>query len=250
MRQAVICALCVLGLVIQIEANGQVVGTLTGVVLDADRLIPAVGLPVVIVEDVAKNRKSSPPSVFRSTTDEKGAFALPWVPGGNYNLCIGGKSEYLDPCQWAGDHGSITVSGSVQVLLPLMVQRGVKLVVRLMARGDSNSLFKGIAESGVANLDVRDTQGVRRVLTLERMSERVAEYSVLLPPNSKFIMTATSALTSFYDAAGQDVTAQLVLGKAIYLPGLRDNSSLKMRLPFALLDVDQEVLAYEVRLPQ
>lgn len=64
-------------------------------------------------------------------TDGGGAFAVPDLPVGDYNLCASAPSTaYLDPCVW-GQALRTTVSSAVAASTTIVLQRGVFLNVRV-----------------------------------------------------------------------------------------------------------------------
>ena len=64
-------------------------------------------------------------------TDGGGAFAVPDLPVGDYNLCASAPSTaYLDPCVW-GQALRTTVSSAVAASATIVLQRGVFLNVRV-----------------------------------------------------------------------------------------------------------------------
>jgi hypothetical protein len=79
MRPKPIVLLCLLCFCLTIHADSTT-GTITGIVLDAQGN-PAKDCIVVAQQSAEKMRDT-----YEATTDEKGAFKLENVPGGEYNL--------------------------------------------------------------------------------------------------------------------------------------------------------------------
>lgn len=68
---------------------------------------------------------------FDSVADSSGRYAIS-APPGQYSVCVhpGPQSLYLDPCQWFPPL-SVNLAASAASVLPLNLQKGVRLILRL-----------------------------------------------------------------------------------------------------------------------
>lgn len=150
-------------------------GSLAGKVLADDTGKPLAGVMVVTIAGSSIQEGRS--SVFRSVTDENGAYFLPGLPPGTYRICVSDAKDYLDPCQW-GPETSINVVDT-PANLNLRLRKGARLVVRI---ADPNGLVAGYKKAVEAaasvpgaftNVTLSDAEGNSKLVPLTHWADNI-----------------------------------------------------------------------------
>lgn len=228
--------------------SAQTGGRVSGAILSDETGAPIVGATVVAVQQSSNFGKVGP-AIFRSTTELDGSYAIANVPSGDYLLCLYEAGDYLDPCQWGPATNATIATGTTS--LDIRVRKGVRLAVRV---GDAENLVAQYKKSSpdasaipgaFIRITVTDTQGKMRTLPLTYASERLYEYSTLVPPDTDLTLNVSS---SFFMLADQSDNP---IGEQGYSAPLRLSipkpPDPRIRLPFAFLDRRATVIPVKIR---
>jgi hypothetical protein len=174
-----------------------------GKILDDASDAPVAGATVIAAETPTPRPFSiNGPTIQRATSQPDGAYSFDGLPLGSYRLCVHHPGDYLDPCQWP--HGSLKNISPGDPPVDIRLRRGARLCVRVF---DPEDLASQASKSGSApllpvNARITGDTAVSRPLLPILTGERRYEYCGIVPPDTDFTLTLSSAAFLIADKDG------------------------------------------------
>lgn len=208
---------------------------ITGRILDDASGVPVAGVTVSAAE-TPKVFSPIGPSIQRATSQSDGTYSFDGLSLGSYRLCVHHQGDYLDPCQWP--QGALKSVSPGDPPVDIRLRKGARLCVRVY---DPEDLASQVSKPGPAplipvNALITGDAAVSRPLLPVQTGERQYEYCSLVPPDTDFTLTVSSAAFLLADKDGTPVdekgwSTQLRLA----LPAEKAPSDSRpiVRLPFA-----------------
>jgi hypothetical protein len=223
-----------------------------GKVLDDASSAPLAGATVVAVE-LRRSFGPGGPSIFRAVTEADGSYRFGSLAPGSYRLCVYHAAAYLDPCQWS-EPAAVQVGAGTRAL-DIRLRRGVRLSVRVadpqnwVSESGKRAPDPSAVAAAVVSARLMDAAGKSRVLPLVRRSDGIYEYSEVIPPDTGFSLTVSSAGFLLDDDKGAPIDPK---GRSfpvrLSLPPKPTPSGLPaLRLPFTSARPQPAVIAVKVR---
>ena len=223
-----------------------------GKVLDDASSAPLAGATVVAVE-VRASFGPGGPSLLRAVTEADGGYRFGSLAPGPYRFCVYHAAAYLDPCQWSEPPAVQTGAG--MSALDIRLRRGVRLALRVadpqnwVSEYGKRAPDPSAVSGALVSARLTDAAGKSRVLPLVRRSDGIYEYSDVVPPDTDFSLTVSSAGFLLDDDRGAPIDPK---GRSfpvrLSLPPKPAPSALRvMRLPFTSERPQPAVIAIKVR---